>query len=111
LNNLAELIAKIGSLAGVLLFLALLIRFFVQLGKGQPVLYAFRLFWWTDLLYSRFSLHRTASQKGIAFVNILIISVTVIVVAVPEGMSYPFLAQFDLSDGLTSKPVQVSRSL
>jgi len=29
---------------------------------------------------------RTANQKGIAFVQILIISVTVIVVAVPEGM-------------------------
>jgi hypothetical protein len=29
---------------------------------------------------------RTPSEKGIAFVNILIISVTLIVVAVPEGM-------------------------
>ncbi|KAG6857238.1 hypothetical protein H0H87_007657 [Tephrocybe sp. NHM501043] len=29
---------------------------------------------------------RTASQKGIAFVNILIISVTIVVVAVPEGL-------------------------
>lgn len=66
LNNLAELIAKIGSLAGLLLFVALLIRFFVHLGQGVPV--------------------QTASQKGIAFVNILIISVTVIVVAVPEGL-------------------------
>jgi Ca2+-transporting ATPase len=32
-----ELIAQIGSLAGLLLFLALLIRFFVQLGTGEPV--------------------------------------------------------------------------
>ncbi|KAJ7727318.1 Ca-transporting ATPase [Mycena maculata] len=66
LNALAELIAKLGSAAGLILFTALLIRFFVQLGKGEPV--------------------RTANQKGIAFVNILIISVTLIVVAVPEGL-------------------------
>ncbi|KAJ7158854.1 hypothetical protein C8R46DRAFT_1002629 [Mycena filopes] len=66
LNALAELIAKLGSAAGLILFTALLIRFFVQLGKGEPV--------------------RTPSQKGIAFVNILIISVTLIVVAVPEGL-------------------------
>ncbi|KIK55333.1 hypothetical protein GYMLUDRAFT_248753 [Collybiopsis luxurians FD-317 M1] len=66
LNDLAELIAKLGSAAGLILFTALIIRFFVQLGTGEPV--------------------RTASQKGIAFVNILIISVTLIVVAVPEGL-------------------------
>ncbi|KAJ7650379.1 Ca-transporting ATPase [Roridomyces roridus] len=66
LNALAELIAKLGSAAGLILFTALLIRFFVQLGTGEP--------------------QRTASQKGIAFVNILIISVTLVVVAVPEGL-------------------------
>ncbi|KAG6888833.1 hypothetical protein C0995_005708 [Termitomyces sp. Mi166 len=66
LNALAELIAKIGSIAGFILFAALLIRFFVQLGQNNPV--------------------RTANEKGIAFVNILIISVTLIVVAVPEGL-------------------------
>jgi Ca2+-transporting ATPase len=65
LNALAELIARLGSAAGLILFTALLIRFFVQLGTGTP--------------------ERTASQKGIAFVNILIIAVTLIVVAVPEG--------------------------
>ena len=65
LNDLAELIAKLGSAAGLLLFTALMIRFFVQLGTNDPV--------------------RTANQKGIAFVQILIISVTLIVVAVPEG--------------------------
>jgi hypothetical protein len=32
-----------------------------------------------------FSRYRTSNQKGIAFVQILIISVTLIVVAVPEG--------------------------
>ncbi|KAJ7931426.1 Ca-transporting ATPase [Mycena leptocephala] len=66
LNALAELIATLGSAAGLILFTALLIRFFVQLGKGVPA--------------------RTPSEKGIAFVNILIISVTLIVVAVPEGL-------------------------
>ena len=66
LNNLAELIAKLGSAAGLILFVALMIRFFVQLGTN----------------YSQ----RTASQWGIAFVQILIISVTLIVVAVPEGL-------------------------
>lgn len=44
LNNLAELIAKIGSAAGLALFTALLIRFFVQLGKGEPVRYVTAIF-------------------------------------------------------------------
>ncbi|KAJ7034956.1 Ca-transporting ATPase [Mycena alexandri] len=66
LNALAEIIAKLGSAAGLILFMALLIRFFVQLSTREPV--------------------RTTSEKGIAFVNILIISVTLIVVAVPEGL-------------------------
>ncbi|OCH84084.1 calcium ATPase, partial [Obba rivulosa] len=66
LNDLAELIAKLGSAAGLILFTALMIRFFVQLGTGNP--------------------QRTANEKGIAFVQILIISVTLIVVAVPEGL-------------------------
>lgn len=66
LNALAELIAKLGSLAGLILFSALMIRFFVQLGTGVP--------------------ERTANQKGLAFVQILIIAVTLVVVAVPEGI-------------------------
>ncbi|KAI0359713.1 calcium-translocating P-type ATPase [Trametes cingulata] len=66
LNNLAELIAKLGSAAGLILFTALMIRFFVQLGTHNS--------------------ERTPSQWGIAFVQILIISVTLIVVAVPEGL-------------------------
>ncbi|KIL58739.1 hypothetical protein M378DRAFT_86043 [Amanita muscaria Koide BX008] len=66
LNDLAELIAKIGSIAGLTLFTALMIRFFVQLGLHDPA--------------------RNANQNGVAFVNILIISVTLIVVAVPEGL-------------------------
>lgn len=36
LNNLAELIAKIGSVAGLLLFISLMIRFIVQIAKGNP---------------------------------------------------------------------------
>jgi hypothetical protein len=39
LNDLAELIAKLGSVAGLLLFAALMIRFFVQLGTNDPVRY------------------------------------------------------------------------
>ncbi|KAF4571338.1 hypothetical protein EYR36_008667 [Pleurotus pulmonarius] len=66
LNNLAGLIAKIGSIAGLTLFTALMIRFFVQLGTGSPA--------------------RNPSENGIAFVNILIIAVTLVVVAVPEGL-------------------------
>ena len=66
LNSLANSIAKTGSAAGLILFTALMIRFFVQLGTHNPV--------------------RTKSENGLAFVNILIISVTLVVVAVPEGM-------------------------
>jgi len=66
LNILAELIAKIGSIAGIILFSALMIRFIVQLATGEPA--------------------RSADQNGMAFVQILIISVTLVVVAVPEGL-------------------------
>ncbi|KAG1872060.1 Ca-transporting ATPase [Suillus tomentosus] len=66
LNLLAELIAKIGSIAGIILFSSLMIRFIVQLAKGQP--------------------SRSPDQNGMAFVQILIISVTLVVVAVPEGL-------------------------
>ncbi|KAG8943159.1 hypothetical protein FRC03_002640, partial [Tulasnella sp. 419] len=65
LNALAELIAKLGSLAGLILFSALMIRFFVNL-KEKP--------------------NRTSNEKAMNFVEILIIAVTVIVVAVPEGL-------------------------
>ncbi|PWN53499.1 calcium-translocating P-type ATPase [Violaceomyces palustris] len=65
LNNLAELIAKLGSSAGLLLFGALMIRFFVQL-RTDP--------------------DRTANEKAQSFIDILIIAVTLVVVAVPEGL-------------------------
>ncbi|KAH9164446.1 Ca-transporting ATPase [Lactarius sanguifluus] len=66
LNDLSGIIAKIGSIAGGLLFAALLVRYFVQLGTNNP--------------------QRTSSEKGIAFVNILIIALTLVIVAVPEGL-------------------------
>ncbi|KAK4701418.1 P-type Ca2+ transporter type 2C, partial [Phenoliferia sp. Uapishka_3] len=65
LNALAELIAKLGSLAGLLLFAALMIRFFVELGTNPG---------------------RTANDKAQNFIQILIIAVTIVVVAVPEGL-------------------------
>jgi len=36
LNDLAEVIAKIGSIAGVLLFISLFIRFIVQVAANNP---------------------------------------------------------------------------
>ncbi|KAG6369845.1 Ca-transporting ATPase [Boletus reticuloceps] len=63
LNVLAELIAKAGSVAGLVLFSALMIRFFIQLGMNNP-----------------------PRLKGMAFVQILIISITLVVVAVLEGL-------------------------
>lgn len=65
LNSLAELIAKLGATAGLILFAALMIRFFVQL-KTEP--------------------DRKPSDKAQSFIQVLIISVTVVVVAVPEGL-------------------------
>ncbi|KAH9025687.1 hypothetical protein EDB83DRAFT_2678872 [Lactarius deliciosus] len=66
LNDLSELIAKIGSVACGLLFAALLVRYFVHLGTNNP--------------------QRTSREKGMAFVNILIISLTLVVVVMPEGL-------------------------
>ncbi|PVG04175.1 calcium-translocating P-type ATPase [Serendipita vermifera] len=65
LNNLAELIAKVGGACGLILFSSLMIKFFVQL-KTKP--------------------NRSANEKAMSFVQILIISVTLVVVAVPEGL-------------------------
>ncbi|KAF9256353.1 Ca-transporting ATPase [Marasmius fiardii PR-910] len=64
LNDLAELIAKLGSSAGLILFVCLMIRFFAQLPDD----------------------HRSPNEKGITFVNILVISVSLIVASVPEGL-------------------------
>ncbi|KAL4401455.1 plasma membrane calcium transporter [Malassezia pachydermatis] len=65
LNYLAELIAKLGTTAGGLLFLALMIRFFVNYGYDP---------------------NPDGREYGETFMNVLIIAVTVIVVAVPEGL-------------------------
>ncbi|GAA6058965.1 hypothetical protein JCM10212_001675 [Sporobolomyces blumeae] len=65
LNHLAELIAKLGSAAGLVLFVALMIRFFVGLSTDPD---------------------RSANDKAQNFIQVLIISVTVVVVAVPEGL-------------------------
>ncbi|KAL4886566.1 hypothetical protein BJY04DRAFT_213327 [Aspergillus karnatakaensis] len=63
LNVLAEYIAKLGLAAGLLLFVVLFIKFLAQLSSLG-----------------------NADQKGQAFLQIFIVAVTVIVVAVPEGL-------------------------
>lgn len=65
LNVIAEYIAKLGGAAGLLLFIVLFIEFLVKL-KNQG-----------DL---------TPAEKGQEFLNIFIVVVTIIVVAVPEGL-------------------------
>lgn len=64
LNTLAEYIAKLGGAAGLLLFIVLFIEFLVRLPHN----------------------HETAAKKGQEFLNIFIVTVTIIVVAVPEGL-------------------------
>ncbi|KAL0064796.1 plasma membrane calcium [Marasmius tenuissimus] len=64
LNGLAELIAKLGSSAGLILFVALMIRFFVRLPDDQ----------------------RSGNEKAFTFVNIVVIAVSLIVASVPEGL-------------------------
>jgi Ca2+-transporting ATPase len=64
LGGLAMAIAKIGTSAAVLLFFILLFRFVGGLSGDT----------------------RTPSEKGSAFMDILIVAVTIIVVAVPEGL-------------------------
>ncbi|KAH6711782.1 calcium-translocating P-type ATPase [Leptodontidium sp. MPI-SDFR-AT-0119] len=64
LNVLAEYIAKLGGAAALVLFVVLFIKFLAQL-KGSPL---------------------SPSEKGQEFLQIFIVSVTVVVVAVPEGL-------------------------
>ena len=64
LNVMATYIAKLGGAAALLLFVVLFIEFLVHL-KGNPA---------------------TPADKGQNFLNILIVAITVIVVAVPEGL-------------------------
>ncbi|KAL1306966.1 hypothetical protein AAFC00_005601 [Neodothiora populina] len=64
LNSLAEYIAKLGGAAALLLFIVLFIKFCASL-PHSPL---------------------TPSEKGQRFLNILIVAVTIVVVAVPEGL-------------------------
>lgn len=64
LNTLAEYIAKLGGAAALLLFVVLFIKFCAKL-PGD---------------------HRSPSEKAQNFLNILIVAVTIVVVAVPEGL-------------------------
>jgi Ca2+-transporting ATPase len=64
LNNLAEYIAKLGSAAALLLFVVLLIKFLAGLPHNT----------------------QTPAERGQRFLDILIVAVTIVVVAVPEGL-------------------------
>lgn len=64
LNALAETIAKLGGAAALLLFVILFIKFLAELPHND----------------------RSAGQKGQDFLNIFIVAVTIVVVAVPEGL-------------------------
>lgn len=64
LNTLAEYIAKLGGAAGLILFSVLFIKFCAGLPSNTG----------------------TPSEKGQQFLNIFIVTVTIIVVAVPEGL-------------------------
>ena len=64
LNTLAEYIAKLGGAAGLLLFIVLFIEFLVRLPHNDG----------------------TPTQKGQEFLQVFIVTVTIIVVAVPEGL-------------------------
>ncbi|KAJ5519749.1 ATPase P-type K/Mg/Cd/Cu/Zn/Na/Ca/Na/H-transporter [Penicillium fimorum] len=64
LNKLAEYIAKLGLASGLLLFVVLFIKFLVRLKDIEG----------------------GADAKGQAFLQIFIVAVTIVVVAVPEGL-------------------------
>ncbi|KAJ1736314.1 plasma membrane calcium [Coemansia biformis] len=66
LNGLAELIAKLGGAAGLLMLITLVIKYAVQLGRHEA--------------------SRDATSVVDSIVRIIISAVTVVVVAVPEGL-------------------------
>ncbi|KAJ2303277.1 plasma membrane calcium, partial [Coemansia sp. RSA 2705] len=66
LDWLAELIAKLGGAAGLLMFIVLIIKYAVQLGRDE--------------------VSRDATSVVDSIVRIIISAVTVVVVAVPEGL-------------------------
>lgn len=67
LNVMAEWIAKLGAGAGLLLFTVTFIEYLVNITHGSQMSLA-------------------PIDKGFAFVNILVTAITIIVVAVPEGL-------------------------
>lgn len=67
LNVMAEWIAKLGAGAGLLLFTVTFIEYLVSITHGEQMSLA-------------------PIDKGFAFVNILVTAITIIVVAVPEGL-------------------------
>jgi Ca2+-transporting ATPase len=64
LNKLAEQIAKLGGAAALLLFVVLFIKFLAELPGNK----------------------QAPAAKGQNFLNILIVTITIVVVAVPEGL-------------------------
>ncbi|PRT54979.1 Calcium-transporting ATPase 2 [Wickerhamiella sorbophila] len=68
LNRIADGIAKFGVISALILFIVLFIRFLVQISGDNR---------FSDL---------TPSQKGTKFMDIFIVAVTIVVVAVPEGL-------------------------
>lgn len=66
LNVLAEYIAKLGLTAGLILFAATFIKFLVSITGPEK--------------------HLTPDEKGQMFLQVFIVAVTIIVVAVPEGL-------------------------
>lgn len=66
LNVLAEYIAKLGLAAGLILFVATFIKFIVSIAGSQK--------------------GATPDEKGQMFLQVFIVAVTIIVVAVPEGL-------------------------
>ncbi|WFD36781.1 P-type Ca(2+) transporter [Malassezia cuniculi] len=80
LNMLADVIAKLGSAAGLVLFVALMIRFFVQLGRDKSGSGS------EAADFPNSSRSGNSEDYADRFINILIISVTIVVVAVPEGL-------------------------
>ena len=74
LNKLAEYIAKLGLAAGLLLFVVTFIEFLARLGSPPPPT--------PDQPTNAWG----AREKGQAFLQVFIVAVTVVVVAVPEGL-------------------------
>lgn len=68
LNRIADGIAKFGVISALILFIVLFIRFLIQISGDHR---------FADL---------TPSQKGTKFMDIFIVAVTIVVVAVPEGL-------------------------